>query len=76
MADKIHGRITDLKEMYNFRSGLVHGRYECESLENNHRLNCISDKVCREVFSKILLECNYQELFTDDNKRMALFGER
>lgn len=66
----------DLKEMYDFRSGLVHGRYECKSLENNRRLNCISDKVCRKVFSKILLECNYHKLFTDDNKRMALFGER
>jgi len=66
----------DLKEMYDFRSSLVHGRYECKSLENNRHLSCFSDEVCRKVFSKILLECNYNELFSDDIKRMALFGEK
>lgn len=79
-TDRIHNFIgynkDELALIYKIRSELVHGRYQCESVEENRRLNCIAEEACRKVFSKILLETNYSELFKDDNKRLDLFENR
>ena len=76
-ADRIHNFIgynkDELALIYNIRSKLVHGRYHWESGEEKLRLNRIAEEACRKVFSKILLETNYSELFKDDNKRLDLF---
>lgn len=75
--DRIHNFIghdeDELKEIYNKRSELVHGRSRWLSEEENLRLYLIAEKVCRKVFSKILLEENYVELFNDDLKRLNMF---
>ena len=78
-VNRIHNFIgynkEDLGLIYNIRSELVHGRYKWVSGEENHRMNCIAEEVCRKVFSKFLLETNYSELFGDDNKRLNLLGD-
>ena len=76
-TDRIHNFIgynkDELALIYKIRSELVHGRYQWESGEENLRLNRIAEEACRKVFSKILLETNYSELFKDDNKRLDMF---
>jgi len=75
--DRIHYFIgydkEELASIYNVRSELVHGRYQCESRMENLRLYCIAEDVCRKVFGKILLETKYTELFEDDKRRLGLF---
>ncbi len=76
-TERIHNFVgydkKDLKSIYDIRSELVHGRCQWESGEKAFHLNRIAEEVCRRVFSKILLETNYSELFKDDKKRLDLF---
>ena len=62
-----------LKEIYNIRSKLVHGRYDFQSEEENLRLNEIAEEVCRKVFSKILLDTSNISAFENDETRLKLF---
>jgi hypothetical protein len=81
MTDKFAQRIhdfggfekRDIKLIYDMRSCLVHGRYECESLEENRRLGNMAEEISRQVFKKVLLCCENVKAFRNDAERIGLF---
>lgn len=75
--NRIHNFIgydkNKLETIYNIRSELVHGRHSHKSGKENLKLNRIGEAACRNMFTKILLNPDYLNAFTNDTSRMKLF---
>ncbi len=66
----------DARRIYDVRSGLVHGRYACDSLRTTNRQDVnTAERISRTTFTKVLCDPNHIQAFCSDEDRLALFGE-
>ncbi len=70
-----HCSTRDIRRIYDVRSGLVQGRYACNSLRTRNRRDANrAERISRATFAKILCDPNHIKAFRSDKRRVALFG--